>query len=172
MAITKQRKQDILKKITDIVAKSKSVVFINFHGLKVLSINEIRQGLRAHGIGYYVLKKTLLKRALADHKIMGDIPHLDGEIGVVYGEDMVGPAKQIAAFAKKLKENLKLMGGVMEGRFLSREEVTMLSAVPSREELLGQLVSVLAGPARGFVTVLSGVPRGFVVALDQISQKK
>ncbi len=172
MAITKQKKTEILKKVSDILKKSKSVVFVNFHGLKVADINEIRQNLRAQGIGYYVPKKTLLKKALLDQKISGEMPVFDGELGMVFGEDLVAPAKEINVFAKKKKENLKLLGGIMESAFLSLEEVKTLAAIPGRQELLGQLVGVLSGPARGFVTVLSGVPRGFVVALSQISEKK
>ena len=172
MAITRQKKEEILTKITQILKKSKAMVFVNFHGLKVSDANEIRQGLREQGIGYLVAKKTLLKKALEATHISGNIPSLDGELGMVYGEDLLAPAKSIALYAKKKKESLKLLGGIMESRFITLEEVKTLASIPSREILLGQLVGVLSGPARGLVTVLSGIPRGFVVALDQIAQKK
>lgn len=172
MAITREKKSEILKKLTDIFKKSKSVVFVNFHGLKVSEANHLRQGLRDKDIGYFVAKKTLLKKILGEQHFSGDVPLLEGETGIAYGEDLVEPAKSVAEFAKKNKSSLKLLGGIMESRFLSFLEVSTLAAIPSREVLLGQLVGVLSGPVRGLATVLSGVPRGFVVALNQMAQKR
>ena len=108
MAITKEKKGKILEKIKDIIDKSKSVVFVNFHGLSVGDTTSMRSKLREEGVGYFVSKKTLTKIALEesknDSKIKGDIPSLDGELALAYsGEDETTAAREIYEIGKKFK---------------------------------------------------------------------
>ena len=171
MPISRQKKEEIIKEVADIVRGSQSVVFVNFHGLSVANVNEIRRELRKNGVGYVVAKKTLVKRVLEGAGIQGLAPALPGELAVVYGNDLILPAKGIAQFQKKFKENLKSVGGIMEMKYLSAEEVKSLAAIPGREVLYGQFVTVIHAPIQQTVSVLNTIVSSFVVALGEIAKK-
>ena len=161
MAITKDKKSEIIHKVKEIITKGKSIVFVNFHGLTVAGVNELRRNLRAKEVGYYVAKKTLIKRALAEAPITGVLPELDGEVAVAFGEDALTPVKEIYDFHKKNTEMIKIIGGVVEGAYASAEQMLALAKIPSREVLLGQ-----------FVNVINSSIQGLVIALDAIAKKK
>ncbi len=161
MAISKQKKGEIHAALSEKIKGSESMVFINFKGLKVSETDAMRRALRLKGMGYAVAKKSILRRALTDAGITGEMPAMDGELAVAYGADAVTPAKEIATFAKTYKDKVTFMGGLLESRFLSKEEIVALSKIPSREVLLGKLVNVMYAPVIGMVRVL-----------DEIKEKK
>jgi len=172
MALTREKKEEVIKKITDIVKDAASVVFVNFHKLSVADANEMRRGLREKGVNYVVVKKTLLKRVLESVKLEGDVPGLEGEVAIAYGSDLIEPTKNIAAFEKKFKKAVSVTGGIMEGRYLTKSEANDLAKIPSRDILYGQFVTVLNAPIQQTVQVLNGVTQSFVSVLHQISQVK
>ena len=159
MAITKKQKSEIIDKVKEIVAKGKSIVFVNFHGLTVADVNELRRNLRAKGIGYYVAKKTLIKRAFDGSSIAGVLPELDGEVAVAYGEDDLAPVKEIYDFHKKNTEVIKIIGGVFEGAYADANKLLALAKIPSREVLLGQFVNVINSPIQGLVIALDAIAK-------------
>ena len=161
MAITKDKKSAIIAKVEEIIAKGKTLVFVNFHGLTVAGVNELRRNLRAKGIGYYVAKKTLIKKAFSQTSIDGALPDLEGEVAVAYGEDALAPVKEIYDFHKKNADVIKIIGGVFEGAFADAGKMLALAKIPSREVLLGQFVNVINSPIQGLV-----------IALDAIAKKK
>ncbi|MEI6057642.1 MAG: 50S ribosomal protein L10 [bacterium] len=161
MARTKAAKKEIIDKVAKIVDDSKSLVFVNFHGLKVSGVNEVRRQLKKEGVGYFVSKKTLAAKALSEKKITGTMSVLAGEIGIAYGIDLIAPAREVFAFQKKFKDNVVIVGGVFEGKFMSKEEMVAIAAIPSMQTLLGMFVNVVNSPVQGFV-----------MALDQIAKKK
>src|SRR3989338_10242971 len=83
MAITRQKKEEITKELTDVLKKSQSVVFVSFHGLSVSDVNQVRKKLRSMGVGYMVAKKRLIKRVLSGMPLEGTLPELPGELAVV-----------------------------------------------------------------------------------------
>ena len=159
MAITKEKKKEIVEKLKNILAKSKSVVFVNFHGLKVSEITDIRRKLREENNGYFVAKKTLVKRVLEESKVPGDTPSLDGELALVYGEDSISPAREIYSFQKKFKENLQILGGIFEGKFKNMEEMTELAKIPSMDALRGMFLNVIHSPIQGLAIALSEIAK-------------
>ena len=166
MAINKEKKSEIIDKVKEIVTKGKSIVFVNFHGLTVAGVNELRRNLRAKGIGYYVAKKTLIKRAFAGSPITGDLPELDGEVAVAYlpndsqvGSDELSTVKEIYDFHKKNTEVIKIIGGVFEGAYAGAEQMLALAKIPGREVLLGQFVNVINSPIQGLVIALSAMAK-------------
>jgi len=161
MALTKQQKIDIIQKIKDIFKKSQSIVFVNFHGLSVVDTSEMRKELRNQNVGYTVVKKTLMKRALSDESFVGEEPALVGELALSYGEDLVAPASAVASFAKKHKDALSIIGGIFEGHYKNKEEMNVIAAIPPLPVLYGQFVNVINSPIQGLV-----------VALGEISLKK
>lgn len=173
MAITRQKKVEIIDRLDAALAASETIVFANFHGLTVAEVSELRSKLRASGVSYYVAKKSLIRRSLEKAGVQGTLPELKGEIAVVYGTtDAIAPAKGISEYAKTHKDHLQLVGGVYQGTFLSASEALALASVPPREVLLGQLVGVLAAPVGGFVRTLNATIGSLVQVLHQIEEKK
>ena len=161
MALKRNEKKEILDSLTKNIGGSESAVFVKFGGLTVADSTAMRTGLREKGIGYMVSKKTLLKRALGETSPAGEMPVLEGQISVAYGNDAVLPAKTVAEFQSKFKDKLWIVGGVLSGKYMSAPEMIALSKIPTREVLLGQLLNVMSSSVRGFV-----------IALDQIAKKR
>jgi large subunit ribosomal protein L10 len=139
MAITKQKKVEILKKLNDGLKNAETIAFVKFDKLTVKEATVLRRDLRNAGVSYYVAKKTLVKRALTNLKVT----------------DAVAPAKGIFEFAKTHKEQMSLLGGVYQGAYLSKEEVTRLATIPSREGLYTQFVGMLQATYGNVVRVMN-----------------
>jgi len=168
MAINKDQKKEIVKKVEEIIAKGKSLVFVNFHGLTVAGINNLRRNLQAKGMGYYVAKKTLVRRAFDRAKVEGEMPPLDGEVAIAYlpaealakaGGDELLAIKEIYDFHKKNQDVIKIIGGVFEGAFASAEKMLTLAKIPNREVLLGQFVNIINSPIQGLVVGLEAIAK-------------
>jgi large subunit ribosomal protein L10 len=157
MAITKNKKQDIVARVADILSTSKSVVFVNFHKVSVGDITSIRKQLRDQGVGYYVAKKTLTKRALGDSSVTGDMPELQGEVAIVYGEDALAPAREIFAFQKTLDNRVSILGGIFEGGYRNKAEMEVIASIPSRQTLYAQFVNLINSPIQGLVIGLNAI---------------
>lgn len=157
MAITKAKKQDIVKRVSDILKSSKSVVFVNFHKVTVLDMTEIRKQLRSHGVGFYIAKKTLTKRALNDNAVTGDMPELAGEVAIVYGEDLLAPAREIFSFQKTLDKRISILGGVFEGAFKGKADMETIASIPGRQTLYAQFVNIINSPIQGLVVGLNAI---------------
>jgi large subunit ribosomal protein L10 len=171
MSLTRQQKEQSITETQKSISSATSVVFISYDGLTVDEANELRTSLHEAGGGMRVIPKRLLKIVLSNEKLDFDPKEHEGQIAVVWGEDAVAPAKVLNEFAKD-HDSIKLLAGALEGNILSLEEVTALAKLPSREELLGQLVGALSGSARGLVSVLSGVQRNTVQVLKAIADQK
>lgn len=156
MALTKAKKSEVLAKAKDI-AKSPAVVFANFHGLTVAQATELRNKLREEGVGYFVAKKTLVKKAFSEAGVSGDMPALPGELALAYASDLVAPARGIYEFQKKFDKKVSIMGGVFDGAFKTREEMTEIAAIPSLQTLRGMFVNIINSPIQGMVIALNAV---------------
>jgi large subunit ribosomal protein L10 len=132
----------------------------------------LRNALRKSNAELKVVKNTLLGIASkeTDFSILAD--HFKWPVAIVLShKDPVGPTKVLIDFAKKNPE-LEIKVGVLDGKLLTRSDISALAELPSREVLLGKLVSVMAAVPTAFVTVLSGVPRNFVQLLNAYCDKK
>jgi large subunit ribosomal protein L10 len=158
MAITKDKKAEIISKVEDIAKSAKTLVFASFKGLDVAAQNEMRKAFRATDVGYTVAKKTLLKRGL-EGKYEGAMPELLGEIGLAYGSDELAPAREMMTFIKKYPEQLAFVGGVFEGKFVSKDEITSIAAIPGMETLRAMFAQVINSPRQRFAVVLSEVAK-------------
>lgn len=156
MAITRQKKEEIVAKVADVVKNSSTIVFAKFTGLTVAEQSEVRKALRKVEVGYSVAKKTLVTRAM-EGKFEGAMPALEGETAIAYGKDELAPARELAVFAKKFPEHLSLMGGVFGGKFVSREEIVAIAAIPGQDALRGMFAQLLNSPMQRFAVVLSKV---------------
>ncbi len=175
MAITKDKKRDIVAKLTDAFKEASSVVFVGFSKLTVKDASRVRKELATTGVRYYVAKKTLIRLALKQKGYDGEIPELPGEVAVAWipthkvvgtpitsvGADITAPARGIYDLGKKLKGAVALIGGVFEGVFADAQKMIGIATIPPLPVLRGMFVNVLNSPIQGFV-----------MALDQISKKK
>lgn len=155
MAITKEKKAEVVAKVSDIAKKAKTLVFANFKGLTVAEQNEMRKALRAQNVGYTVAKKTLLGRGLESVKFEGQLPALEGEVGFAYGEDELAPAREMAVFVKKFSEHLAFAGGMFGGKFVNKEEIAAIAAIPGMDTLRAQFVQLINSPLQRFAVVLN-----------------
>ncbi|MES2203193.1 MAG: 50S ribosomal protein L10 [Patescibacteria group bacterium] len=157
MAITKQKKEQIVSKVTDITKSAKTIVFASFKGLTVAEQNEMRKAFKPMGIGYTVAKKSLLKRAFDSAGYQGEAPTLAGEIAMAYGEDELAPARELAVFVKKFGEHLAFAGGVFGGKYVDKEGITSIAAIPGMDTLRGMFAQIISSPRSRFAVVLSKV---------------
>jgi large subunit ribosomal protein L10 len=173
MPKTKDQKKQIVDDLADKLSSFKTAVFTDYKGLTVSEAQEIRKICKEQGAEYLVAKKTLIQLALDNAGISDvDIKSMDGNIALILGfEDEVAPAKVAANFAKDHK-CLKLLGGIMENKFIDLAQVEVLSKIPSKAELLAKLVGSLNAPVSGFVNVLAGNLRGLVRVLNAIKEQK
>lgn len=155
MAITREKKESIVAKLRDSLASAATIAFVNFKGLTVAEANELRRALRKEGVGYTVAKKTLIERSLEESSVAGTMPVLPGETAVAFGADALAPARELAVFIKKFPEHLAFTGGVFEGRFVSKEEIVAIAAIPPIETLRAQFVHVINSPLTKLAVVLS-----------------
>lgn len=176
MPKSKIQKQDILASLTEKVKRAKSVVFAGFNAFGVKDNEALRAKLRAENSEYYVAKKTILNRAFKDSNIEGlNTRGFDGKIATIFSyEDEVAPAKILGEFRKDKEKADKIffIGGILENKLISKEQVEALSQLPSKQELYAKLVGSMNAPVSGFVNVLAGNLRNFVGVLKAISEKK
>ncbi len=173
MTKTRQEKEKIVKNLVEKLKAMKSVVLANYFGLKVNEVDELRSKLKKEGGEYLVVKKTLLKIALEETGINGvDLKKFEGGIALAFGfEDEILPAKILYEFRKK-HEALEIFGGFLGNKFLEKEEIISLAKLPTKNELINQLIASIRGPIFGLINVLSSPLRSFTYILKAIQQAK
>jgi large subunit ribosomal protein L10 len=174
MPKTRVQKEELKAKLSSRLSSSQSVVLVGVTGVKVGQIEALRDAFHPLGLHFQVAKNTLLAQVLEEQGITVDQQILDQPLALVFGyEDAVAGPKALEPFRKdKDFEALKVLGGILGKDTISAAQVQALANLPSREQLLGQLLGVLTGPQRGLVTVLSGNIRGLVTALSAIRDQK
>ena len=156
MAITKTKKEEILSKLDGVKSDADSIVFVKFNGMTVADTTAMRAQLREQGVGYFVAKKTLMRRSF-DGAFDGDMPELEGEIALAYSEDAITPAQQIKEFAGKYKDNIAIVGGVFQGVYKDAAEMTEIASIPPLPVLRGMFVNVINSPIQGLVLGLNAI---------------
>jgi large subunit ribosomal protein L10 len=159
MAITKQKKAEIVEKMEGIVKDASTLVFARFTGLTVAEQNEMRKTLRGAGVGYTVAKKTLMRRALDSAKFEGEVPVMEGEVAIAYAKDEIAPARELAVFVKKFSEHLAFAGGVFGGKYVNIAEIKAIAAIPGIDTLRAMFAQVINSPRQRFAVVLSEVAK-------------
>lgn len=175
MPKNKAQKTEIFQSLVDKVSKAKSLLFVGYDALGVKDNEALRLKLKAENSEYYVPKKTLMNMALKENKIEANIKDYPGKVAAVFSyEDEVASAKILGAFRKDKEKESKIsfLGGILEGKLLSKEEVQALSMLPSKTELYAKMVGSMNAPISGFVNVLAGNLRSLVGVLKAIESKK
>ena len=165
-------KKQIVEEMRKKFSESKVVIVTDYKGLDVEALSDLRRKLREAGVEYKVVKNTLLTRAAEDTDVALIQDSFKGPSAVALSyEDPVAPAKVLTQFAKEhQKPEIKM--GVLEGKVLDPEGIKALSALPSKEVLLSQLLSVMNGVPTAFVRVLNAVPMGLLNVLQALKTEK
>ena len=152
-----EAKKQIVQEIADKFKSSKSTIVVDYRGLNVAEVTELRKQLRDAGIDFKVYKNTLTRLAAESAEVAELNSVLTGPNAIAFSsEDVVAPAKILNDFAKK-HEALEIKAGVIEGNVASVEEVKALAELPSREGLLSMLLSVLQAPIRNLALATKAV---------------
>ncbi len=166
MAVTKQKKEEVLQDLLDKFSRSKAVVFADYRGLDVASISEIRAELRKNDSEMKVAKKTLIK--LAAKKDFGDLSDeiMQGPVVATFSyEDALSGVQVLFKFSKK-NDKLKLLGGIIDGKIVDADVIMKYAKLPSREELLAKLIGSMNAPVSGFVGIGNSLISGIVRVLN------
>src|SRR3989338_5035722 len=158
--LQKSRKEEMIKDLEKTIKESESVVFVNFHGMKVSDETILRRELRNQGVDYKVSRKTLLKRALLK-KAEGEIPTLSGEVAIACSKDETASSREIYNFQKTNKGILDILGGIFEGKFVGKEKMMEIATIPSREVLLSKIAFLLKSPMQRLA-----------IAVNEVAKKK
>ena len=157
MALTKQRKSELLAKAEDIFSASNSAVFVQAVGLDGNDTSAMRAEMGSEEVGFSVIKKTLTRRALEASDGTGEMPEFPAELAIAYGEDLVAPARLVRSYEKKFPENINILGLIFEGRYMDKAEMTEIAEIPPTDQLRGMFVNVINSPIQGMVIALSKI---------------
>ena len=167
-----EEKKEIVKDLNDRFSKAAVVIVTDYKGLDVAAINDLRRRLRKEDVEYQVVKNSLMIRASEETDVALIKETFKGPSAVALSySDPVAPAKVLTEFAKD-NDVFEIKVGVMDGKVIELNEIKALSALPSREVLLGTFVSVLNNVPAGFVRTIAEIPRQLLNVLQAIKDQK
>jgi large subunit ribosomal protein L10 len=172
MTATRATKDEEIQRIEGTVAKAAHAFLIDYKGLTVPAVTELRRQIKNAKSDYVVVKNTLALRALKDKPLGSLEQHFTGMTGVAYSQtDVVALAKVLHTFGKT-NPNLKVKAALLDGKPVAAKELETLANLPSRIQLVGRLLGLMQSPMRRLVTVLSAPHRNVVATLAAISKQK
>lgn len=171
MALTRTKKEEVVTEASDLLASSKMTVVSKYEGTSVKALQQLRREAKANGTTIKVFKNRLVKKALADNKSLASVDSgaLTGMLLYAFNnEDEVEPARAIANFAKT-NPTLEFVGAISaDGKFIAADDVKALASLPSREQLIAEVLATLQSPVNDVTNALAGNLHGL---LDAVSAK-
>lgn len=172
MAITKERKDELVAQYVDLLQNSRAIILTEYSGLNVKQMQDLRAQVRQAEGGYHVTKNTLLRIALAESGLELPEELLVGQLATGFAMNEVPSlAKALTEFAKD-QDDLKIVGGLLNDEFLTAEQIKELAELPSLDELRAQIIGMLQAPARNLATVVAGGVRQVVNVLDAYAKQE
>ena len=168
------QKERIVSELREIVADNKGAILTDYRGLTVAEVTNLRRRLREADAEYHIVKNTLFKIALGD-KVSPELESLlTGPTAIAFAKnDVVAPTKALLDFLRELRRtDIKVKGGYIDGKVYSVDQVTALSRLPPREQIIAQLIGSLNGPASELVGTLDSIIGEFVRTVQAIADKQ
>ena len=171
MALTKAKKNEVVSEVADLLASSKMTVVAAYPGTTVKAMQALRKAARANGTNLRVVKNRLVIKAIQQNDALkgADVSSLNGQLMYAFNsEDEVAPAQTIAEFIKT-NPTLEFVGAISaDGKFLNKDEVKALAALPGKNQLIAEVVAMLQSPLNDVTNALSG---NLQALLDGVADK-
>lgn len=166
MAISREKKEQIVAKYTELIGKSQAMIITRYGGLKMSELDKVRSQMRSAQAEFHVTKNTLVKRALKDAGYDLPAEWLTGTTAMSFCfNDPAAVAKALTELTKEF-EKLSVVGGVLSGKSITKEEVEALASLPSPDTLRAQIIGAISAPASNLVGVLNAAIGGVMYALQ------
>ncbi len=174
MASVREEKKALVAELAEKISKARGVYLMDYKGLDVAEMTELRKRCREENIELKVLKNTMLRFAFEENNVEEIKDDLKGPTAVAFSyEDPAAPARVIVKFASSVDKKLpKMKKAYVEGTVYEADKVKNIAKLPPREVLLSQVVAGFQAPISGFVYTLQGILREFVATVDAIREKK
>ncbi len=170
--MNRDEKAQAISEFAEGIGQATNAFLIDFKGITVPQVTELRKQVRETGSEYVVVKNTLALIAVKDSPLKTLEKQFTGMTAVAYNKtDAVALAKALTKFAKDVP-TVQFKGAMLNGQIVPAAEIQNIASLPSREELVAKLLFVLQSPIRGLVTVLNANIRNLAVVLDQIAKQK
>ncbi|HEY8999119.1 MAG TPA: 50S ribosomal protein L10 [Candidatus Saccharimonadales bacterium] len=169
MALTKDKKSEVVGEVSDLLNTSKMTVVAKYQGTTVKAIQALRRDAKGNGTSIKVVKNRLVIKALQANDTLKDVDTSAFNGMLLYAfnaEDEVAPAQALATFAK-LNPTIEFVGAITaEGNFLDAAQVKALATLPSKNQLIAGIINTLNGPVNGVMSALGGNLHGYLQALE------
>ncbi len=170
MALTREKKEQIIEEIKRLLDDQKAMVFFNFEGLKTREMTELREALRQAEGKVKVVKKTLAEIAFKEFDAGMRKNIFKKQLAIGFGmKDETAPMKIVYNFSKK-NEKFEILGGYLDKEFLTKEKILLLAQLPLKENLMAQFLYIIKYPISGFANALSGNIKGLVNVLARVQK--
>jgi len=172
MALSRQRKEELVSSYVEGFAAANHVFLVDYKGVSVPEVTELRSRIREVGGEYTVVKNRLVHLAIEGSAIEGLKEHFEGPVAVAYtSEDPVALAKALSDFSDDVPA-IEFRAGLVEGQAVEAGQIKAIAELPSREELVAKLVFLLQSPIARFVRAMGAIPQQLVNVLNQVAQEK
>lgn len=167
-----QAKKDVVAEIVENINSAQSMVLVEYRGLSVAELTELRKQYRESGVNYKVYKNTLMQFAFKEAGLEDFCEFLTGPNALAFGmDDPASVAKITQNFAKE-HDKLVIKAGVVDGEIIGLDKIKSLASLPSREVLIAQVLGGFNAPIQGFANVCTGTLSSLVYALNAVKEKK